>query len=78
MTSQVPTKPSTLPAWLEERIKQHKEEVARLREQFGDPEEALFQFVREHFSPEAFVPDDQPLRDSNGMTWEEDDDSDAW
>ena len=37
-----------------EQIKQHKEEVARLREELGDPMEALSTFVREHFSYEAF------------------------
>lgn len=39
------TRPELSPQ-LEERLKLHKEEVARLRAEFGDPQEALFAFVR--------------------------------
>ena len=53
---------------LELRIKEHKEEVARLREELGNPAEALSAFAREHFSLEAFFPDGERA------IWEEDDD----
>lgn len=55
-----------------EQIKRHKEEVARLRAEIGDPAEALDAFVREHFTLEAFLPDGERA------IWEMDDDEDDW
>ena len=56
----------------EQHIKEHKEEVARLREKFGDPAAALDKFILENFSLEALLPDgERPI-------WEEDDDRGAW
>ena len=49
----VETGGSTLTPALQRRILEHKEEMARLREEFGDPEEALRAFMREAFDPQA-------------------------
>jgi hypothetical protein len=63
-----PTAPEATQAeQLAEAIKLHKEEVARLREEIGDPLEALSAFVREHFSLECLLPDGERA------IWEEDD-----
>ena len=40
---------------LADLIEEHRAEVARLRAEFGDPEEALSAFVREHFDPDALA-----------------------
>jgi len=75
-----PTASPTHSAWLEQRLREHKEEVARLREEFGDPAEALAQFMRERFDIEALLPDDWSPDDPRAP-WEmmmEDDDSGAW
>ena len=58
MSSTASTTPSTQAVRLERRIRSHKEEVARLREQIGDPQAALFRFVTERFEVQAIVPDD--------------------
>ena len=65
-------------ALLEERIKQHREEVDRLRAEFGDPEQALNRFVLEHFSLEAFLPDEPGTGQSDVFGWEDIDESDGW
>jgi hypothetical protein len=80
MTSPPTTRP-TQAARLEQMIREHKEEVARLREEFGDPAEALDKFILERFSIEAFLPDDWSPGDEFRPIWEwreEDDDSGAW
>lgn len=56
---------------LQQRIEEHKAEVARLREELGDPQEALSAFVREHFSLEALLPDD-PSRPVETSLWLDD------
>ena len=65
-------------AILDERIKQHREEVDRLRAEFGDPEQALDAFVLKHFDLRAFLPDEPDTGRSNEFAWEDSDDSDGW
>jgi hypothetical protein len=55
MRSTAPTLAELQRAKLEERIKEHKKEVARLREIYGDPKEALDQWAREHFTLEDWL-----------------------
>jgi predicted nucleic acid-binding Zn-ribbon protein len=74
------TVPATLPSQaerLEERIRAHKEEVARLRERIGDPEEALSRFVTEHFEVQALVPDERSGQARGTALWDDEDDLDA-
>lgn len=78
MRASVPITAETQAARLELRIKKHKEEVARLREQIGDPQEALAKFVRDRFEYQALAPNGGHTGGANAFTWEEDDDSDAW
>jgi hypothetical protein len=58
---------------LEERLNLHWEEVARLREEIGDPQEALFALVRDTFSFESLA---SAARQCSGHG--DDDDLDAW
>ena len=44
-----------LPPALQRRIAEHRAEVARLRAELGDPEEALSAFVREHLDRDALA-----------------------
>jgi hypothetical protein len=46
--------PAISPA-LQRRIAEHRLEVARLRQELGDPEEAMRRFVESTFSPEALI-----------------------
>ncbi len=61
---------------LERRLERHREEVARLRAEFGNPQEALFAFTRDHFDFFSFFSDarDHRRRESE---WNDDDDLDA-
>jgi len=61
---------------LEHLLDRHKEEVIRLREELGDPQEALFAFVRDKFDYAAFFPDVR--RNSRQSEWDDDDELDAW
>ncbi len=56
---------------LERRIEEHKAEVARLRAELGDPQEAFSAFIREHFDLESLLPDD-PSRTDARVTWWDD------
>lgn len=76
-TNARPATPSTHNERLEQRIKEHREEVARLRQQFGDPGEAWSKFIRERFDFPALIPAQPHIGDSKTFWWEEDD-SDAW
>jgi hypothetical protein len=62
--------------WLAQRIMAHKEEVARLREEIGDPQQALYRFLTERFEARALVPDEGSDR-SDEMSFRHDDDLDA-
>lgn len=65
---------------LEQRIRAHKDEVARLRALIGDPQEALFAFVVERFEVQALVPDERPGQPAHGSTgglWDEDEDDET-
>ncbi len=63
-----------LTAGMLERIRRHKEEVARLREEFPDPGAALSAFVLEHFELAALVSDE----DLDGDQTSDEDELDAW
>lgn len=65
------TKPTISPH-LRRILDEHRREAARLREKWGDPEEALSAFVREHFDPEALA---EVMRESEGGAsfWHDDD-----
>ena len=52
----------------------HRAEAARLREELGDPMEAMSAFVREHFDRESL---EESLREG-GSFWVDDDDCDDW
>lgn len=73
-----PTTSPALAALREQRLREHKEEVARLREEFGDPAEALDKFMLERFTIEALLPDDWSSGSGPRAFWEEDDDADDW
>ena len=75
------TPPNTQPAKserLEQRIRSHKEEVARLREELGDPQAALFRFIIQRFEIQALVPDDRSRQGARRTAWEDDDDLNGW
>lgn len=74
MSTTVPTLAEIKRAKLDELIKAHKIEVARLREIYGDPDEALSNFVREHFSLEALL---DARRFVDGLSEDQEDDI-AW
>jgi hypothetical protein len=76
MTSTTPTTPSRTER-VEQRLRSHQEEVARLRAQIGDPQAALFRFVVERFDVQALVPDDQRGQEPSRTLWEDDDELDA-
>jgi hypothetical protein len=61
---------------LERRIEEHKAEVARLRAELGDPREALFAFVRSHFTFEDFLPEDGETHQGASSFWHDDADQD--
>ena len=77
MSTIVRTSTSTQAAWLEKRLKEHRAQVAQLRNRFGDPEEALSKFIRERFELEALMPKDRTV-DEPEATTQADDDIDAW
>jgi hypothetical protein len=78
MSSTAPTKTLEQARRLERRIREHQEEVARLRAEMGDPQEALFRFMTERFEMQAFVPADCRDQRPDSALWEEDDDLNAW
>jgi hypothetical protein len=76
MSSTIAPSTTTQRAWLDARIRRHREEVERLRAELGDPEQALNDFVLERFDWRVFAPTDE-LASDNDLGWD-DDDSDAW
>lgn len=60
---------------LERRIKEHKAEVARLRAELGDPQEAFSAFVRSHFTLEALLSDDPSSTNARTTWWDDEDDN---
>lgn len=52
----------------------HREEAARLREQYGDPEDAVSSFIRTHFDREAL---EEALRASleGEALWDDDEEA---
>lgn len=73
MASQTPAT-STLSPKLEQRIKEHKLEVARLREEFGDPAASIAKFMRERFTIEAILPEDWTPENASWVAWDDDSD----
>ena len=73
-TDTSPTKEATQAEHLAQRIKAHKEEVARLREEIGDPQAALFRFMTEHFTAEAIFPETNLPPEHRRPVWNVDDD----
>ena len=55
---------------LDRHIREHREEAARLREQYGDPDAALSAFVRANFTWEALSESYQEVRDHPGLSME--------
>ncbi len=56
---------------MQDRIRRHKEEVARLREEFSDPGAALSAWVLENFELAALI-------EVDGTVEEDENDLDAW
>ena len=78
MASTVATAPPSQAERLAQRIKEHKEEVARLRAEIGDPAEALDTFIRERFDIQAIFANRRPGPEGYWtLLEEEDDDLDA-
>lgn len=69
------TKPTISPH-LQRILDEHRKEAARLRKKFGDPEEALSAFVREHFDPEALAEAAREA-DKGASFWNDDNDDTA-
>lgn len=78
MVSSVSPTTSKQAEWLQERIKRHKEEVARLRAEIGDPAKALNELILRTFDREAIIADEPPGGRPDALGWEDDDDLDAW
>lgn len=62
----------------EQRLRAHEEEVARLREQFGDPQRALFAFTRDRLDRESLLGGTHRAGDWQVDEEDDDDDLDAW
>lgn len=62
---------------LKQRLREHQEEVARLREEFGDPQLALFAFVRDRLDRESLLESARETGDRQIID-QDDDDLDAW
>lgn len=74
MTAQSTTPAETQAERVAQMLKEHKEEVARLREKFGDPAAALDRFILEHFELEDLLPEVRSAPGRYRAIWEEDDD----
>jgi len=77
MASSEPVTRPERPRRFDQRLQAHKEEVTRLREQFGDPQEALFFFIRDKFELQSFFPGPRK-RSRRRLDWDDDDNLDAW
>lgn len=78
MSSMAPNSATASAERLQERIRLHKEEMARLRAQVVDPQDALFRFIEERFDIQALVQDERPRQSMGETLWEDDDDLNAW
>jgi len=67
------TKQSTISPELQKVLDIHREEAARLREQLGDPMEAMASWVREHLDRESL---EATLREG-GSFWVDDEEPDG-
>ncbi len=67
-----PATRQTISPHLQRILEEHRREAARLREKFGDPDEALSAFVREHFDREAL---EEAIREfeEGASFWNDDD-----
>jgi hypothetical protein len=66
------------PPSLERALAAHREEAARLREELGDPAEALASFVREHYDQEALEQVARDMREGASFWHDDDAEWDAW
>jgi hypothetical protein len=64
-------------ALLEQRLREHQEEVARLREEFGDPQLALFAFTRDRLDRDSLLESARQTGDWQAIDQDDDDDLDA-
>ena len=65
-------------ALLTQRLREHQEEAARLREEFGDPQLALFAFTRDRLDHESLLESARQTGDWQAIDQDDDDDLDAW
>jgi hypothetical protein len=63
---------------LERLIRDHEEEVARLREEFGDPQLALFAFTRDRLDRESLLGGTRLAGEWQADEEDDDDFLDAW
>ena len=70
------TLPATLPTprmQLDERVKQHRVEVERLRAEFGDPDQALTDFVLQRFNSRVLESSESETESPDRHAWDIDD-----
>lgn len=70
-----PSPKTTIPPTLRRIIEREEREAARLRAQFGDPEQALMAFVREYFDEDILADVARESREGKNI-WDEDDERD--
>lgn len=63
---------------LEQRLCAHQEEVAQLREEFGDPQLALFAFTRDRLDRKSLLQESYPNGDWQVTDRDDDDELDVW
>ena len=78
MASSPSTQRHEMSALLQQRLREHQEEVARLREEFGDPQLALFAFTRDRLEYESLLESARQPGDGQAIDQDDDDDLDAW
>jgi hypothetical protein len=59
---------------LQQRLREHKKEVERLREEYGNPQEALGRLLREFLDADAFAPMRPSTNGQFEVTIDEEDD----
>jgi hypothetical protein len=76
-SSRAPTARRAQAERLAQRIQAHKEEATLLRAEFGDPQQALFQFLCERFETPALITDERAEPGAGGSLWEDADELNA-
>jgi hypothetical protein len=64
--------------WFERRLQEHADEVARLREEFGDPQQALFAFTRDRLDRDSLLQAARTSGDLRATDWDDDNELNAW